>query len=102
MEIKQKVNNTITSIYSNSEIVKYGVPQGSVLSPLLFILYVNDMPKTVGLPDSVIMYADDTSYVVTSSSTETLQEKASLHMKSGNNYFKENNLFINGNKTTYM
>jgi len=46
---------------SNWAKVRHGVPQGSVLGPLLFLLYVNDLPKIINKTAAPIIFADDTS-----------------------------------------
>ena len=49
----------INGSFSSWAYVKSGVPQGSVLGPILFLIYVNDMPKTVQ-DSKIAMFADDT------------------------------------------
>ena len=48
----------VNGIASRKEVVLSGVPQGSVLGPLLFVLYINDLPDTLVCPS--MMFADDT------------------------------------------
>jgi len=50
--------------FSAWENITYGVPQGSVLGPLLFLMHVSDLPKTISDKTVPILFADDTSIIV--------------------------------------
>jgi hypothetical protein len=52
--------------YSEWESIKQGVPQGSVLGPLLFLIYINDLPQTINPLADPVLFADDTSMIVKS------------------------------------
>ena len=58
--INNKKYNTSTTLSKWSEI-KYDVPQGSILGTLLFLLYINDLPKIINKESVTILLADDTS-----------------------------------------
>ena len=53
----------VNGIRSESQHISIGVPQGSVLGPLLFLFFVNDLPNFVSLSNNLIMFADDNSYL---------------------------------------
>jgi len=52
---------------SNWTKVRHGVPQDSILGPLLFLLYINDLPKIINKTSAPIIFADDTSISFTHS-----------------------------------
>jgi hypothetical protein len=58
--------------------VKRGVSQGLILGPLLFILYINDVPNSIIQKATPIIFADDTSILITGQDTNKLQEDLTL------------------------
>ena len=57
-------DNYLNKFCSQWEEVKYGVPQGSVLGLLFFLLYINDFPKTISEISNPTLFADDTSIII--------------------------------------
>jgi hypothetical protein len=70
-----ELDNTISNLKTTSmwEKVKHGVPQGSVLGPLLFLLYINDLPGAFVQNATPILLADDTSIIITKQDVRILQ-----------------------------
>ena len=61
----------MNGVASNMEDIKCGVPQGSCLGPLLFLIYINDLPFALKNKE-VTMYADDTSISYSSKNIDEL------------------------------
>ena len=75
-----------------------GVPQGSILGPLLFSIYVNDLPKVLS-HCNVVMYADDTAIHVSSAYPSNIQVKLNEDLHSLSTWFAQNRLKLNTSKT---
>ncbi|KAG8264599.1 hypothetical protein J6590_108515 [Homalodisca vitripennis] len=74
-----------------------GVPQGSVLGPFLFVIFVNDLPAFI--PDKCILYADDTTLLTSSANSETNCIVKNYMVERSNLWFCANQLSVNSSKT---
>jgi hypothetical protein len=86
-------------MYSEWGKIKNGVPQGSILGPLLFLLYINDLPYTISDKSIPVIFADDTSIVITNPRSADYEINASLIFRTLNDWFKVNLLTLNFSKT---
>jgi hypothetical protein len=81
--------------------VACGVPQGSVLGPLLFIIYTNDLPNSIN-HSNCILFADDTTIFLSSEHILDLKNKIEDDMKSLTDWFRANKLSLNVQKTNFV
>lgn len=83
---------------SSSMPVTMGVPQGSVLGPILFLLFINDLPQCIS-DARVCLFADDTSLMISACNREELEMKSYIEASSLHQWLSENNLILNTAKS---
>ena len=81
--------------------INTGVPQGSILGPLLFLIYVNDLTRSSQIA-SFILYADDTNLFFSDKDVNSLIQKANTELEKVCHWFRANMLQLNSSKTKFM
>ncbi len=100
LDNRQQVTRYNKSVSSLSDI-NCGVPQGSILGPLLFILYINDLPNTV-FSCEIGLYADDTVLYTSGKSVTEVADKLQDDMNRVYLWMCANRLSLNVGKTKSM
>jgi hypothetical protein len=89
------------SCNSSMKDILCGVPQGSILGPLLFILYVNDIVN-VSTILKFVLFADDTTITYSHKDIGNQYDVINKELEKVNNWFKVNKLSVNASKTNFM
>lgn len=79
--------------------VNLGIPTGSILGPLTFLLYINDLPANLPSYAKATIFADDTTLFVEDNNEQELLEKASITLAKAQVWFLSNRLLLNQDKT---
>ena len=85
---------------SRFTIVQCGIPQGSCLGSLLFLIYINDLPNATKCQTT--LFADDTNLHISNKDLTILENEANKELKKIDNWMKCNKLSVNYSKTSYM
>ena len=88
----RKFHVNVHNKFSTSIDLRYGVPQGSIRGPLLFLLYINDMPQAVDC--DLFLYADDTCLLFQHKDLERIKEELTKNFSNICDWFVDNKLSI--------
>jgi hypothetical protein len=84
---------------SNQALIR-GVPQGSVLGPILFLIYINNLPKCTSL--STYLFADDTTLYFSHNDIDVLIETVNTELKKVTDFFRDSKISLHPAKTKFM
>ncbi|CAB4032478.1 Hypothetical predicted protein [Paramuricea clavata] len=94
---KCQVNGELSTL----KYLKYGVPQGSILGPLLFLIYINDLPNCLQ-HSTARMFADDTNITVSGKSIKEAEVAVNVDLNNIREWLLSNRLSLNLVKTEYL
>ncbi len=90
----------VNGVNSSMQTIRLGVPQGSILGPILFLLYINDLPLCTTL--LALLFADDTTLLASGSNLPELINYVNDELYKISTYYRNNKLALHPQKTQFM
>ena len=87
-------------VTSSPQLISCGVPHGSILGPLLFLIFTNDLPKNTRFFSN--LFADDTTFQWSSNSLDSLEKDVNEELHIVHQWFTDNELTLHPDKTKYI
>ncbi|CAB4038371.1 Hypothetical predicted protein, partial [Paramuricea clavata] len=91
----------VESFVSSKHLIECGVPQSSILGPLVFLLYINDLPECLK-NTRPRLFADDTNFTASSHSIADIEIAVNCDLENLRNWLMANKLSLNVAKTEFM
>ena len=96
------LNNNYSISVSDWGKITHGVPQGSILGPLLFLLYITDLPSLTNKNNKIVLFADDTSPIISNPDPIKFRDDVNEILQHIQKWFNANLISLNWEKTHFM
>ena len=93
---------SVNGVQSSISSISYGIPQGSVLGPILFLFYINDLPKVICNSSKLTLFADDTTISISHQDQSVLISESNSQLEKIHSWCLSNRLTINTSKTEIL